>query len=745
MTSHSLGKNRNSSSDPSGYKLQQESSGDGASSSEGSGSESTERGNDSRVNFPGNEVSAMPSNSANGAVLPAERERKDTEIVDERKPTVKRGIERFSKKGCRDEGLDNYDQSSGKAKGQIQATGVGKISAKNSGEFKDTNEHVEKSQNTKRQNESGAFAQKAVKKAAEENNGSVASILLGEKRTEQEQKESEASTLLTWKRTGKKKGKSEASALVADKGREEEQNGSEASALAVKKRTGEEESGIDASALKTEKSFESVFAKTGHNAVDEGASSPFNGRSCETTFYDNVSLTMGDKDVSGFKFVTNSIAAFDSSSCESSSSYDVSLTMEAIDVSGIKVVECSSSRFKEMVDKLAPCSSSNLSISKSMKLSENKDTEICGLVLEELITQVCEMIENENSRMDKCKIASGSCCQACADTSKSSDLSRGKVCGSHENSGNHETSSSPKLRATDVEGRNRSKETEESDSAENIVLTDANSSKDLSWRADLIKTPIVCDTFSVRNLDSPSPEKVVEKSFACSGTEILEPERNSESTNLNATCSAVDEDGTPVAASETRLTERDVSDNPNLSAGVENGMPVARPEIRGTQKTAAEDVEGGNSVTDSVHFTKYDSEIHITNGHEGPALPGDTGAPVDTAREEMEDGFPRDRWREPPLPSHPDWEKEDEEEEGDEEEDLWFEEEGDDINQVSDCAKLERFLIGNLRLLWFWHCYALLLAKKYRTTFSTNRDLLACVLPRLLRVLISLLDWPRML
>lgn len=316
MTSHSLGKNRNSSSDPSGYKLQQDSSGDGASSSEGSGSESTERGNASRVNFPGNEVSAMPSDSANGAVLPAERERKDSKIVDEREPTVKRGIERFSKKGCRDEGLDNYDQSSGKAKLQIQATGVGKISAKNSGEFKDTNEHVivEKSQNTKRQNESGAYAQKAVKKAAEENNGSVASILLGEKRTEEEQKESEASTLLTWKRTGKKKDKSEASALAADKGRENEQNGSEASALAVKKRTGEKESGIDASALKTEKSFESVFAKTGHNAVDEGASSPFNGRSCETTFYDNVSLTMGDKDVSGFKFVTNSIAAFDSSS-----------------------------------------------------------------------------------------------------------------------------------------------------------------------------------------------------------------------------------------------------------------------------------------------------------------------------------------------------------------------------------------------------------------------------------------------
>ncbi|KAJ7387366.1 melanosome assembly [Desmophyllum pertusum] len=147
---------------------------------------------------------------------------------------------------------------------------------------------------------------------------------------------------------------------------------------------------------------------------------------------EEITDSNGDSTVDDVQ-VTNLTAAFDSSSCESALSNDVILTMDAIDVAGVKVVDCSSSQYQrqqcdEEKDKIVPstsctvasCNNSNCRTSKSTGNDDN--TDICRLVVEDLVTQVAEIVEGENSQLNKeslkSVIGTGACCLACADAQK---------------------------------------------------------------------------------------------------------------------------------------------------------------------------------------------------------------------------------------------------------------------------------------------------------------------------------------
>lgn len=175
--------------------------------------------------------------------------------------------------------------------------------------------------------------------------------------------------------------------------------------------------------------------------------------------------------------------------------------------------------------------------------------------------------------------------------------------------------------------------TKSADFAENGQPIDTNPYKDNSSRTELIKTPIVCDSFSIRNLNVAS-EKFLEKSFACVDTcadaEIPECEVNVSTTPSNANGSA-----------------------------------------------------GAVDATASLISPESDSEIFVASGHEGNPSSEGIGVPVDLALEEVEEEVEDESWEwfEPPLgdvhmSSLTDMEGEEE---------LLFEEEGggEDVNQVS--------------------------------------------------------------
>lgn len=175
------------------------------------------------------------------------------------------------------------------------------------------------------------------------------------------------------------------------------------------------------------------------------------------------------------------------------------------------------------------------------------------------------------------------------------------------------------------------------DFAENCLPIDANPDKDNSSRSDLIKTPIVCDSFSIRNLNVQS-EKLLEKSFAC----------------MDAFADA---------------------EIPECEANV--STPPSNPN--GSTRTL--------DATASFISANSDSEIFVANGQEGIASSGGLEAPVDQALEEVEEQKEEEEeeesweWFEPPLGdvhSSSLAEMEGEEE-------LLFEEEGggESVNQVS--------------------------------------------------------------
>jgi len=393
---------------------------------------------------------------------------------------------------------------------------------------------------------------------------------------------------------------------------------------------------------------------------------------------------------------TNSTAVFDSSSCDSGLSNDVSLTMEAIDVAGLKILEYSSSQCQgqqcgEAKVKCKPgiwrtgamSNESNYTTSDS---AGNGETNICSLVLEDLIRKVVEEVDKENfdlkSESSESVVGHATCCEVCTNAQKSCYRSGGRdePCESKENAchaqGNKSLSNrdhrsiehdlkkenvnfSRDIRGTDLRHSNgketsfksltnaadfandtnpnsenglindmirtgkhatdplksdRSNGEETScresprpaDFAENCLPIDANPDKKSS-RSDLIKTPIVCDSFSIRNLNVQS-EKLLEKSFAC----------------MDAFADA---------------------EIPECEANV--STPPSNPN--GSTRTL--------DATASFISAKSDSEIFVANGQEGIASSGGLEAPVDQALEEVEEQEEEEEeeeeesweWFEPPL------------------------------------------------------------------------------------------------
>ena len=724
---HSPETSRNPSEDLGGHKLQQHSSGNVASSHESSVGESPEKKSDSDKNCPENEVSAVPSDAPGGHMLQAEKRGVDSEIV-----TITRGTEPLSSVKCKDE-------SSEEATWKTRGDGVSNISVEHSHEFGGRNRHVVIT--GVEEIESGSRVLKA--ETGEESDECLVSVLADDKHTENEEngikasetkdernevevrthlrsevkqneieagsgvvtnrtkvdkRKNEVLDFLTRKRIGGKKDKGDAKAVIAREKEKAEKDGSTAS---PQERAGGEGCANETISVRTKESSVGAFSKPEHRAMEKGdaLNTAFDTRSCES-LYDIGVRSM----------------AFDSS-CESNLS-SVSLTMETVDVLRIKVVECSGTRFDKLErcereqDKntSVPCSTTDDSKCGIVGSSENEETY--PPVLNGLIPKVFQIFEDGNVDRKSLKSSSGSekCCQACADVKKSSTYisTDSNVRGSHEDGGEVRgketcTNKDPSSVETDSEsgsedllpddketdfnetnprdGERANCGTDTDTNTPSSVEVKENSSKDLASRNELIKTPIVCDSFAVRNLNSRSPEKFLEKSFVATA-EDLKTER-SDTPNANGKCSSLVENDSYEETSESRKTLGNVSENPVSSVVVDDRMSVPRSEIEGTAKNASEifhsngasnaEVDGGNPPTESLNHIEYDSEIHITNGHEGPAAIGVVGMPVDSAQEEIE-GSSHDRWQEPQFPVQP---------EDDEGEALWFEEDGDDINQVT--------------------------------------------------------------
>lgn len=726
---HSPETSRNPSEDLGGHKLQQHSSGNVASSHESSVGESPEKKSDSDKNCPENEVSAVPSDAPGGHMLQAEKRGVDSEIV-----TITRGTEPLSSVKCKDE-------SSEEATWKTRGDGVSNISVEHSHEFGGRNRHVVIT--GVEEIESGSRVLKA--ETWEESDECLVSVLADDKHTENEEngikasetkdernevevrthlrsevkqneieagsgvvtnrtkvdkRKNEVLDFLTRKRIGGKKDKGDAKAVIA---REKEKAEKDGSTTSPQERAGGEGDANDTTSVRTKESSIGAFSKPEHRAMEKGdaLNTAFDTRSCES-LYDIGVRSM----------------AFDSS-CESNMS-SVSLTMETVDVLRIKVVECSGTRFDKQErcereqDKntSVPCSTTDDSKFGIVGSSENEETY--PPVLNGLIPKVFQIFEDGNVDRKSLKSSSGSekCCQACADVKKSSTYisTDSNVRGSHEDGAevrgketcinkdpsSVETDSEsgsedllPDDKETDFnetnprDGERANCGTDTDTNTPSSVEVKENSSKDLASRNELIKTPIVCDSFAVRNLNSRSPEKFLEKSFVATAEDLKTERSDTPNAGANGKCSSLVENDSYEETSESRKTLGNVSENPVSSVVVDDRMSVPRSEIEGTAKNASEifhsngasnaEVDGGNPPTESLNHTEYDSEIHITNGHEGPAAIGVVGMPVDSAQEEIE-GSSHDRWQEPQFPVQP---------EDDEGEALWFEEDGDDINQVT--------------------------------------------------------------
>ena len=727
---HSPETSRNPSEDLGGDKLQQHSSGDVASSHESSVGESTEKKSDSDKNCPENEVSAVPSYAPGGHMLQVEKRGVDSEVV-----TITRGTEPLSSVKCKDE-------SSEEATWKAQGDGVSNVSVEHSHEFGVRNRHVVIT--GVEEIESGSRALKA--ETGEESNecvvGNKASDTKDERnevearthvrsevkhneteakagvvtdRTKVDKRKNEVVDFLTRKRIGGKKDKGNAKAVIA---REKEKPEKDVSTASPQERVEGEGGANDTTSVRTKESSTGAFSKPEHRAMEKGdaLSTAFDARSCES-LYDIGVRSM----------------AFDSS-CESNLS-SVSLTMETVDVLRIKVVECSGTRFDKQErcererDKNTSVACSTTDDSKCGIVGSSENEETCSPVLNGLIPKVFQIFEDGNVNRKSLKSSSGSekCCQACADLKKSSTYisTDSNARGSHEDGGEVRsketcTNEDPSSVETDSESGSEDllSDDQETDFSEtnrrdgervncgtdtdtdtpSSVEVKENSCKDLASRNELIKTPIVCDSFAVRNLNSRSPEKFLEKSFVATAEDLKTEKTDTPNASANGKCSSLVENDSYEETSESRKTLGNVSENPVSSVLVDDRMSVPRSENEGTAKNASEilhsngasnaEVDGGNPPTESLNHIEYDSEIHITNGHEGPAAIGVVGMPVDSAQEEIE-GSSHDQWQEAQFPVQP---------EDDEGEALWFEEDGDDINQVTNSVTIpyttDTFLTG---------------------------------------------------
>lgn len=384
-------------------------------------------------------------------------------------------------------------------------------------------------------------------------------------------------------------------------------------------------------------SEETIVGNDQHNELNNGDAAVV---SLNTALADHFchSNREGDaaKEGSGFKVEEDSSLAFDCSSIESNISNDVGLYMESIDVSGLKVVTSREST-------LVPESEDGTFIPGSFRdgnvvgeeeevkgksdavllcrtyctsncRTENDVSAVMRLVLDEIITQVCEIIKNKNNH------SSGARCEGCVelrsddflcpDAFNQADVSRQnsnayaspqrddaknvKTCSKtspvYFEQGRLESDSacrSPAPVSVNFARKNSESQTERASFIDKMQSTGASSSGDLSLRGESVKTPIVCDSFLVSNLNEHSPEKVMEKHFACE--------------DLNTTASKI---------GETRRSDSDItSSNTALGADIGLGLTVTHS---GNQDTRIHTYTSAGAQTTSVCITKCEGGKPVT-------------------------------------------------------------------------------------------------------------------------------------
>lgn len=239
-------------------------------------------------------------------------------------------------------------------------------------------------------------------------------------------------------------------------------------------------------------------------------------------------------------------------------------------------------------------------------------------------------------------------CGKCGEDKSSKTLTNENSCSGEQTFGKLSVANHPVILETNIPLYDHSVCNEVKDSRPSYVAdvaeksdpSDLSLNKENSLRSDLIKTPIVCDSFPIRNLNMGA-EKLLDKSFAC----------------LNAS------------------TAKDTRDS--LVSVENNASQLANSVDKGVASDGLAVVSEGIHSVPPIDIVEPDSGIFVTNGLEGTHMTDDTDLPpIDPALEEMEDDESPE-WFEPPLgdaPSPTGRERE---------ELLLYEEGGDDMNQVS--------------------------------------------------------------
>lgn len=403
------------------------------------------------------------------------------------------------------------------------------------------------------------------------------------------------------------------------------------------------------------------------------------------------------KDRLGLKIAENPRMDFDRSSIESNLSNDAGLIMEPIDVSGLKVVTCRESRLatgkedvisisqsfmkeneiygndvKRQSGSVSTCRESDSS--KARKLPENEAMTFCRLLLDDMITQVCEMIENKN-----CSFAAASC-RACVELGSSPGalcseaIKSRNVCCQYTNvcesrqEGNKTESLETFSKTSPVYSEQRlesvstgctsvsvdeekttcgCQKTGPMASIESISSMDASSNKGLSSSGEFMKIPMEFDSFLVRNVNAHPSEKVSEKCFACSGAEISQNE-----------ASDFVSDGTKAEYGDSARNGAEIlSSNANICShiGTELDLPVLESSDQGTGASSGSSCvnaschagdDGGKPVTVSPVSSNEDSESGkplspstVSSGTESDDWQPATASPVSSGTE-SESGVP---------------------------------------------------------------------------------------------------------
>lgn len=436
----------------------------------------------------------------------------------------------------------------------------------------------------------------------------------------------------------------------------------------------------------------------GRAGIEFGATSSvsvFDSSSFESSLSTDTSVVMETVDVVGLNIIENL-----NLQCETQQYGEEKRTempCNASSGSG-KVVDCSSlpcerQQHEEETDQRLLCSSSSScerSSYCSIKSFSSHEVEMCKLILDDLITQAVDIAHQKNSQMknkgDKNVTNRVACCQACFALQKSSDMScgnsfcqSGRKCGedkssktlTNENScsgeqtlGKLSVANPPVILETNLplsdhsvcnEGKD-SRLSYAADVAEKSDPSDLSLNKGNSLRSDLIKTPIVCDSFPIRNLNM-GPEKFLDKSLACLNTSIAKDTRDS------------------------------------LASVENNASQHANSVDKGVASDGLALVSEGIHSVPPIDIVEHDSGIFVTNGLEGTYVTDDTDLPpIDLALEEMEDDESPE-WFEPPLGDAPSSTSREREEL------LLYEEGGDDMNQVEGLTHVNLYVQAHSKVV----------------------------------------------